>query len=276
MAFQFHPCILVPFDMGGTHDIRAQAVAQAVFEAIQPDLVILFGSRARGDYRPDSDIDLLILSSEPDRKFHDKASCAAFSTMRTLFDPEVNVEFLTMTSQRFHTARVAPNHVAGQACRDGVTMDGAHPPFPPVGQPNDWPDIEQRFTAAWRNLRDLDLNIEAGSSQELVGFLAQQTVENVLKGWISVLGAPYRNLHDIADLANVIRQHPSEVDTNAGESLTWLTKYAVTYRYEGARVEMESRADLLEAVTHLCNAIWTRAVVLTGREDVPRPLDASS
>ena len=46
MAFRFHPCILVPFDMGGTHDIRAQAVAQAVFEAIQPDLVILFGSRA--------------------------------------------------------------------------------------------------------------------------------------------------------------------------------------------------------------------------------------
>ncbi len=262
--------------MGTTHDIRAQAVARAVFEAIQPDLVILFGSRARGDYRPDSDIDLLILSSALDPEFQDKASRAAFSTMRQLFDPEINVEFLPMTSQQFHKARVAPNHVAGQACRDGVTMDGEHPPFPPAGKPDDWPDIEQRFTVAWRNLHDLKLNIEAGASQELVGFLAQQTVENVLKGWISALGDPYRNLHDIADLTNVIRQHPSEVDTNAGESLTWLTKYAVTYRYEGARVEMESPADLLEAVTHLCNAIWKRAVVLTGRKNVPGPLDASS
>jgi predicted nucleotidyltransferase len=35
-----------------------------VREAI-PDTVILFGSRARGDARPDSDVDLLIVEPEP-------------------------------------------------------------------------------------------------------------------------------------------------------------------------------------------------------------------
>jgi predicted nucleotidyltransferase len=35
-----------------------------VREAI-PDTVILFGSRARGDSRPDSDVDLLIVEPEP-------------------------------------------------------------------------------------------------------------------------------------------------------------------------------------------------------------------
>ncbi len=258
--------------MGTTHDIRAQAVAQAVFEALSPDLVILFGSRARGDYRPDSDIDLLILSSEPNREFHAAASRAAFSTMRKLYDPEVNVEFLPMTSQQFHRARVAPNHVAGQACRDGVTMDGLHPPFPPASEPNDWPDIEQRFTVAWRNLHDLKLNIAAGASQELIGFLAQQTVENILKGWISALRDHYRNLHDIADLANIIREHSSESNTDAGESLAWLTQYAVTYRYEGASVEMDSPEELLTAVTKKCLNIRERVVFLTSRKDVPGSL----
>ncbi|MFZ4703922.1 MAG: nucleotidyltransferase domain-containing protein [Candidatus Methylumidiphilus sp.] len=30
-----------------------------------PEQIILFGSRARGDARPDSDVDLLIIESEP-------------------------------------------------------------------------------------------------------------------------------------------------------------------------------------------------------------------
>lgn len=32
----------------------------------------LFGSRARGDERPDSDYDLMIVSDQPDREFRDK------------------------------------------------------------------------------------------------------------------------------------------------------------------------------------------------------------
>ena len=38
------------------------AIAKAVQDAVQPDTVILFGSRAVGDFRPDSDLDLLIVT----------------------------------------------------------------------------------------------------------------------------------------------------------------------------------------------------------------------
>jgi predicted nucleotidyltransferase len=37
----------------------------ATVREANPDTVILFGSRARGDARPDSDVDLLIVEPEP-------------------------------------------------------------------------------------------------------------------------------------------------------------------------------------------------------------------
>lgn len=258
--------------MSAAHDIRAQAVAQAVYEAVHPELVILFGSRARGDYRPDSDIDLLVLTAEPDRAIGAAASKAAFQAMHELFEPAVDVEVLPMTCRTFHDARTAPNHVAGQACREGVTMKGESPPFPAVEQPDAWPDIEQRFTAAWRNLRTAEIIVAAGGPQESMGFHAQQAVENALKGWISALGDRYRNQHAIEALSTIIRRHPTEDHVQAGESLVWLTDYAVKFRYEGAPEEMEDPVSVLEEVSELCRSVRNRVVTLTGRQDVPQPL----
>ena len=42
---------------------RAIAVAKAVLERENPDFAILFGSRARGDWTEDSDIDLMLVTS---------------------------------------------------------------------------------------------------------------------------------------------------------------------------------------------------------------------
>lgn len=255
--------------MSAAYDQRALQVAQAVCRATTSEMVILFGSRARGDYRPESDIDLLILTdSSPDRDFHDRASRAAFLAMDRLYAPPVDVELVPMCLRDFHRARVSPNHVAGQAYRDGVTMNGDPPPYPPQAADN-WPDIQQRFTAAWRNLRGLEINIAGDSPQEIIGFLAQQAVENVLKAWVSALGDEYRNVHSIASLTQIVRQHASEDNTDAGEALSWLTQYAVQYRYEGAKVSMDDPTGLLEAVTELCHAVRNRVIELTGRNDVP-------
>ena len=47
-----------------TDEILADMV-QAIVREVDPERVYLFGSRARGDARADSDIDLLIVESEP-------------------------------------------------------------------------------------------------------------------------------------------------------------------------------------------------------------------
>ena len=54
--------------------ISEQTIQQAALmlgEAAKPAQVILFGSYARGDAREDSDVDFLVIESEPHDKFNE-------------------------------------------------------------------------------------------------------------------------------------------------------------------------------------------------------------
>ncbi len=240
-------------------DLRACAVARAVGDVAHPDTVILFGSRARGDFTPDSDIDLLIITGHrhKSRDEYQRNSAAAHSKAREVYGHSVGVDLVHLTEEEFHYCRRARNHVAGQAVRDGFDVNGEKVTYDNP-DPTNWPDIRQRIINAERELRALEILVEGNADQETIGFHAQQAIENALKGWISALDDEYRNTHDLADLAAIVRRHPGETDTPARERMAWLTAYAVRYRYEGARVEMEDQFELFFAVTETVEAIIAR------------------
>ena len=250
-------------------DPKACAVARAVGEVVHPARVILFGSRARGDFSPDSDIDLLIITgSDPvDQQTHQRTSAVAYRKVEELYGDSISVDLVRMSEGAFHDGRRARNHVAGQAARDGFDANGDKVTYDNP-QPTNWPDIRQRMANAERYLSDLGVLTEnPRSSQELIGFTAQQALENALKGWISALDADYRNTHDLTKLIAIVRQHPAENDTSAGERLAWLTEYAVRYRYAGAEVVMDDRFALLAAVTETVEAIIARIRALVATEE---------
>ena len=258
-------------------DPKACAVARAVGEVVHPDQVILFGSRARGDFSPDSDIDLLIITGpDPvDRQTYQRSSAAAHRTVEELYGDSISIDLLRMSEGAFHDGRRARNHVAGQAVRDGFDANGDKVTYDNP-EPTNWPDIRQRMANAERELRVLNDLVEANSAQEAIGFHAQQALENALKGWISALDADYHNTHDLMKLTAIVRQHPAEGDTSAGERLAWLTEYAVRYRYEGAEVVMDDRFALLAAATETVEAILARIRALTaGKEAGPEQQDSS-
>ena len=240
-------------------DPRACAVARAVEEAIRPDRVILFGSRARGDFRPDSDIDLLIVTGPGpvDRRAYQRTSAVAHHKVEQVYGEPMGVDLVHLSEDAFHDGRRARNHVAGQAVRDGFDANGDKVNYDNP-TPTNWPDIRQRIANAERELRVLNILVEGNADQEAIGFHAQQAIENALKGWISALDTDYRNIHDLAELISIIRRHPQERDTPAGEQLTWLTSYAVEYRYEGAQVQMDDRFALLAGTTETVQAIIDR------------------
>ena len=245
-------------------DPRACAVARAVEEAVRPDRVILFGSRARGDFRPDSDIDLLIVTGPGpvDRRAYQRTSAAAHHKVEELYDEPMGVDLVHLSEDAFHDGRRARNHVAGQAVRDGFDANGDKVNYDNPA-PTNWPDIRQRIANAERELRVLNILVEGNADQEAIGFHAQQAIENALKGWISALDDDYRNTHELGKLVAIIRRHPQEEDTPAGEQLTWLTSYAVEYRYEGAQVQMDDRFALLAGTTETVQAIIDRIRTLT-------------
>ena len=107
-------------DAKGKPDPTAIAAAQ---EANPGNTVILFGSRARGDHRADSDVDILIVCRDSTAVADSRARRA----MKEHFaqnPPRLGFDIVTLTGEKFDYCRRAPNHVAGQAVRDGIIMSG--------------------------------------------------------------------------------------------------------------------------------------------------------
>ena len=261
-----HPQITVQLP-----DARACAVARAVYDACaeKPETVIVFGSRARGDFSPDSDIDLLIVIADssitPQQYMH--RSEAAQRSADDAYGGYVPIDLVHISSADFHDGRRARNHVAAQAVRDGYDMNGDKVTYDNP-EPSNLPDIRERIVLARRNLSDASILAEnPASSQESIGFHAQQAVENALKGWISALDDEYTNTHSISALMGIVRQHPDEADTPAAEQFLWLTQYAVRYRYGAAQIVIQDRAEFLEVVTETVNAIIDRIHTLTEASD---------
>lgn len=257
---------------GSKADPKAVAVARAVYDAVPLDTVILFGSRARGDYRPDSDIDLMLIHTERmSKEDYRKASEAAHDAIDRIYGTRrIGVDLLDIPKSTYLRCRGGINHVTAQAARDGVDMNGEKPEYEPDPEPFDWHDVRQRVVTANRNLRDLEAGLAASLSQEIIGFLAQQTVENILKAWISAAGVGYRNTHQLSELLSIIKNIPEEQDTSASEELLWLTRYAVRYRYEGAVLEMDDPIELYERIEFVVEAIEERIKALTGVDELPR------
>ncbi len=258
---------------GSKADPKAVAVARAVYDAVPLDTVILFGSRARGDYRPDSDIDLMLIYDAPlSRDDYYKAGDAAYDAIEETFGTRriVGVDLLLMPKSKYNQCRGGINHVAAQAARDGVDMNGEKPEYEPDPELFDWGDINQRVINTDRELITLEGLIEGNLPQESIGFHAQQALENILKAWISAVGLEYINTHDLEELLGIIRSVPDELTTPAGAELRWLTEYAVKYRYAGAVIEMDDPQMLFRMIDDAVATIYERIKQLTGVDELPK------
>jgi HEPN domain-containing protein/predicted nucleotidyltransferase len=253
-------------------DPKAVAVARAVYHAVRPEKVILFGSRARGDYRPDSDIDLLIVSDDSlTREGYMNARKVVMEAATRIYGDYFGANLVWMPRGKYMECRKGINHVAAQAARDGVDMNGEKEEYErDVETTFDWADVRQRVINANRELIALEWQIEGDMPQEVTGFHAQQTLENILKAWISAFGGEYGNTHDLGSLMRIIRSNSQENETPAGEELVWLTEYAVEYRYEGAQLVMDDPIELYLGIDRMVSAVEERIKVLTGVEELPR------
>jgi predicted nucleotidyltransferase len=102
-----------------------QELLQAIIEIIvcktDPEQIILFGSRARGDARPDSDVDLLIIESEPFSAQRSRRKEAGRLWM-ALSSIDVSKDLLLYSRDEVEARKDSLNHVVGRAFREGKVL----------------------------------------------------------------------------------------------------------------------------------------------------------
>ncbi len=162
----------------GRPDPDAVAVAQAVYEQTQPLQAVLFGSRARGTHRPDSDIDIAIITTEAvaedARDAYDRiAEQAAAGHPET---PSAHVAFLTVA--KFLDERVRKNTVANNIAREGTPVIHEESAGYSSGFEEDainWSDVNDKARDAQGLVTDLEIMASSGrASEKMIGYIAQQ------------------------------------------------------------------------------------------------------
>lgn len=118
--------------------------------------MILFGSRARGDARPDSDIDLLIIEAEPfggGRSSH----AEEIRIGRALPASPVARDILVYSRDEIEHWRGSLNHVAARALREGrvIAVKYRYARFPETAGPIDRPAAIRQVEALIRRVRRL-------------------------------------------------------------------------------------------------------------------------
>jgi uncharacterized protein len=98
-------------------------VVQAIVTSVQPDGVILFGSRARGDFRADSDFDLAILA--PDGVARRRVAMRAYESLAAVADRSVAVDIVVLTPSLMAAERDLTGSIARAVSREGVFVYGS-------------------------------------------------------------------------------------------------------------------------------------------------------
>lgn len=218
-----------------------QEIVERIRSAGRPLKVILFGSRARGDYRPTSDLDILIVEREhpvsrETKNLYIGALCGIYPETTVIVDSLHDIQLWSRV----------PGHILTEALRQGRVLYEA-----PADIQYELGRIENLFVAEetpyktsadlarhWlmlgdRDLADCRILRENDGSPESICFLLQQAIEKYLKGFRGLCEQPDMKTHDLEALSRDISKYISipELDNISEEKLEKISKYVFECRY---------------------------------------------
>lgn len=100
-------------------DALVEGITRKIAEAIHPDKIILFGSRAKGTATPESDVDLVVIYSGP------KTTREVEVEIQRLFMPrDFSMDVFVMRPQELETRKKFVNTLAREVSERGVVCYG--------------------------------------------------------------------------------------------------------------------------------------------------------
>lgn len=187
-------------------DPRALQAARGLQAACQGCTVILFGSRARSDWRHYSDLDLLLVGEMGPRE-REECWLSALRIVESLYaqdSPTLEILFMSPIDYA-EQVRFSRNRIGAVIHRSGIAMREFKEP-PPRREPNPANGEEQemftRLTGAHGGYRAMQHLIDADPvPSEEMAQLAHQALENALQALICAQGRCYPRMHALHILA---------------------------------------------------------------------------
>ena len=111
--------------MNPNEDAMLREMVEVIVREADPETIILFGSRARGEARPDSDVDLLVVEKAPfsARRSRRKEIYRLTTALRHRPVPK---DILVYSRDEFEYWQDSLNHVVGRANREGLVLHERH------------------------------------------------------------------------------------------------------------------------------------------------------
>jgi predicted nucleotidyltransferase len=103
--------------MNPQHNDLMNDIVRRIVETAQPDKIILFGSRARGDARPNSDFDVLVIKPSSEPRYRRSVPLYV-----ALADLPAEVEVMVYTPEEIEEWRMVPQAFVTTAVREGTTI----------------------------------------------------------------------------------------------------------------------------------------------------------
>ncbi len=258
---------LAPAYGQGGPDPRALELVGALQQYLPEADVLLFGSRAIGDWRPGSDIDLAVIGGDPD------AAEEAIAQLQSQ-ESHARAQLFHFTRAEFNELRVSLPHIVGQVQAHGLTAAGEH--LPPADQDNPWPGVQGLLHAARRKL---EAALILFGTQPLTGEIVlstHATLERCLKAAQGAERVDFRKhvhrdaQHNLCALAELLSAKPyaNLTDVMPVDYLRQLDAYQNTALYDhDQRVQWPTTDNktLLAAVQQASLGLADHALAILGK-----------
>ena len=270
--------------MKNTPDPRALLVAEQTWQEEELDAAILFGSRARGDHRPDSDVDIMVLTRGPvfDSRLTAMEERANARTRLHYAGDQVlpcKTQLVTITISRYRRTVNAVNSLCAQAAREGVTFSTAPQLWLQTPTDTSSEDLIARENArtALQTLDDLARTMTAGNRNSDgpdptdAWYEAQSAVHCAVSAILCDARVPVPRGATVSTLMDLAALHTGEYIHTAIEPLDYdIQSYKYPKLHQGtfipARMTTKVRRDV-DAILRTCPELplwaerrrWTRA-----------------